>query len=269
MSATVFSIFSLFLAVLTVSVAAPREFESSDGRAITAEVIELRENRDGVLVVELRRTDRKYFTIPVNRFSTKDRKYFEELWEERKLSQTLLEPDSEIRLNLQLNRKTEGKDDRYSGRLQDRKIRYEPEVVITNKEFTQNFEGNTVRFVVIARSMHDKGEYLIACAATKKIDFPENESVSVFGDAFFLTEYEYNSSSGTNYDFAYGFEKDDYVIVVQNRDGEITHTRASSKGFLNHMENVMKCKTGEMYSEDLEYRLNTIPDPDYFSSSKR
>ncbi len=253
----------LILAVLVLGAglsAEPREFKSVDGRTILADLIEVRMNADGVVVAELRRSDRRYFEIPLRKFSPEDRKFLEGIWEKKQNAATMLTPESRIDLNLKLNRKTDDKDvmtSNYTGSVwKDRKLEYTPEVVIKNDELVQSFEGNTIRVVVIAKAKHENNHYLIACAATKKADFPAKGEVSVFGHPFYLREYEYDSGYNDSYNYGYGYEKDDYVILVMNRAGEVTHTRASSKKFLDNLDKVMKCKAGEVYSEGLEHKVD-------------
>ena len=262
----------VFLSTGTLFSSEIREFKSSDGRSIKAELIEVRQNSEGVIVVELRRSDRRYFTIPFNKFSPADQKYLKGIWDKKQSEASLLKPDHRISLSLKLNRKTQGKDDAtyyYGSTVKDRKIRYEPEVTIENDELTQSFTGNKIRLVVIAKSKHEEGQYLIACASDLKADFPAKDTVSVFGNPFLLAEYEYDNGWDHNYDYEYGYEKDDYVILVINREGEITHSRTSSNRFLKNLEKVKSCRTGEVYSEDLEYKITSSISTSYFQSAER
>ncbi|MGE9291123.1 MAG: hypothetical protein ACQKBT_09040, partial [Puniceicoccales bacterium] len=173
-------------------------------------------------------------------------------------------------ISLKLNRKTQDKEIyayNYSGGTQkDKETLYRPEAVIQNDELTQSFTGNRVRIVVIARSRSESGKYLIAAASTEEIDIPAKDSVSVEGQPFTLREYEYKSGYDAIYNSEYGYEKDDYVVLVYNREGEITHRRASSNRFLENIEAVENCRAGEIYSDRLEYRMSSKPDSYYYQS---
>jgi len=248
-----------------------REFKSKDGQVIEAELVSVRENANGVLVAEIRRSDRRYFTIPVSSFSPEDQTFLKSKWKKKEVDANLLKPNDRIDINLKLNRKTRNKEvsqSHYSGSVsKDRKLLYEPEVVIKNDELTRSFQGNTIRLVVIAKAMHDDDQYLIACAATLEADFPAKGETAVFGKPYFLMEYEYKSGY-SNYDYAYGFENDDYVILVMNKEGEVTHTRASSNRFLENLDNVKSCNTGEVYTEGLKHKLNTSVSSSYYQSTE-
>jgi hypothetical protein len=246
-----------------------REFTGTDGRTLEAELIEVRKDSQGTIIVELRRADRRYFTIPISRFSADDQKYFRKQWEKQIKDRSLLKAEHRISINLKLNAKTQDKDvDAYSyGSVRkDRRMLYRPEAVISNEELTQSFEGNRIRIVVIAQSKSEKEQFLIASATTKPLELPAKGSTSIVGQGFSLQEYEYKSGL-SNYEYAYGYEKDDYVVLIYNRDGEITHSRSSSNKFMDHIENVEKCKAGEIYSEGLEHRIQSMGvSSSYFSS---
>ncbi|MGE9291122.1 MAG: hypothetical protein ACQKBT_09035, partial [Puniceicoccales bacterium] len=87
-----------------------REFRSADGRPIHAELMDIRKNADGILVVELRRSDRRYFTVPVSNFSEADQLQFREDWNERMKERSLLRSDHRVEISLKLNRKTQDKE---------------------------------------------------------------------------------------------------------------------------------------------------------------
>ncbi len=248
-----------------IPASAARIFTDTQGRQIEAEIIDMRESDDGTLMVELRRTDRLYFTIAVDRFSKKDRDYLTERWEKQKADETLLDADARIKINLKLNRKSNTNNQYssyYGSRWTDKTQVYSPEAVIENDELTRTFEGNQVRIVIIARDKSNTSQYLVASATDAKVNLPAKERTSVEGDTFALREYDYDSAL-TSYSSRYGYEKDDYVVVIRNRKGEITHTRASSNKFLENLDVVLECKAGEMYTEGLAGKLSVSPNSYY------
>ncbi len=250
-----------------------REFTSKDGRKIEADIVDVRENSSGVLVVELRRSDRRYFTIPVDQFAAADQRFLRDYLKDKEKSLSLLHPDDRIDLNLKKNRKEASKDvtasHYWGGQTSDEKHLYRPQVIITNDELTKSMTGNKIRIVVIAKHTRDDGKLLIASACTESVDIPAKGSVTVEADPFFLREYEYRSGYYSNYHYEYGYEIEDYVIVLMNSKGEVTHTRASSNGLLEHLDKVMSCKAGETYSKNLEFKSSEIVDSSYYSKGSR
>ncbi|MFP4357236.1 MAG: hypothetical protein ACLFRP_01635 [Puniceicoccaceae bacterium] len=242
-----------------------RLFTDAEGRQIEAEIIDIYETSTGVLTVELKRADRRHFMVAVDRFSAEDQDFIRGLLEKRKAEETLLHKDARISINLRLNRKTDTNDryaSYYGSRWTDKTKVYAPEVVIENEELTQEFKGNEVRVVIIARDKGNSSQYLVASATDVKVDLPPKERTSVEGDSFALREYEYESGLST-YSHEAGYEKDDYVVVIRNRRGEITHTRASSIKFLDNLETVLKCRAGQIYTDGLAAKLSVSPNSYY------
>lgn len=234
-----------------------REWTSNDGRSITAEVVSL-SDESGQLVVTMRRNDGFKFSIPVSRFSDRDQQILVKIYEEELLAASILKPDHRISIRLKLNRKTD-RNQVYPGFLwtEDTDI-FSPEVYVKNEELTQAFTGNTIRIVIVAKELETRNKFVIATAKTVEIDLPAREETVVEGGFFGLRTEKYNSNN-SSYKWEYGYEKDDYVVLLINRDGEITHTRASSSKLLENIENVMGCRSGEVYSENLEHKLSSVP----------
>ncbi len=242
-----------------------RLFTDVEGRQIEAEIVEIYESSGGTLMVELKRSDRRHFRIEVDRFSRKDQDFIRGKWEKKQAGETLLHKDARININLKLNRKTNTNDQYasyYGSRWTDKTKVYGPEVVIENDELTQEFKGNKVRIVMVAKDKGNRSQYLVASATDVEVDLPPKERTSVEGDSFALREYEYESGLSA-YSHEAGYEKDDYVVVIRNRKGEITHTRASSNKFLDNLETVLKCRAGEIYTEGLANKLSVSPNSYY------
>jgi len=249
-----------------------REFVSNDGRSIEAELVDVRADSAGVMVAEIRRSDRRYFVIPISNFSDADQRFFREFLEKKNEGSSLLHSDDRIDLNIKMNRREESKDasaSAYTGSSsKDQKDLFRPEVILENEELTKSSTGNSMRIVVIARNESDKNEFLIASASTVDVDIPAKDTISVFGDPFFLRNYEYRSAySHARSD--YGFEIDDYAIILMNSDGEVTHTRISSKGLEDNMDNLMSCAAGEVYTKNLEYKTTITVSSSYYSKAER
>lgn len=251
--------------LLAVSPLGARLFTDQQGRQIEAEIRNIYEADNGTLMVDLMRSDRLLFTVEVNRFSREDQDFLRGKWEKEQSERTLLHKDARISINLKLNRKTSTNDQYaayYGSRWTDKTKVYSPEAVVENEELTQKFKGNQVRIVIVARDKGNKSQYLVASAADVEVDLPPKEKTSVEGESFALREEEY-ASGLSNYRYEYGYEKDDYVVVIRNRKGEITHTRASSIKFLENLDTVLKCKAGEIYTEGLANKLSDSPNSYY------
>lgn len=251
--------------LLVVSPLCARSFTDQKGRQIDAEIRGIYEADDGTLVVDLMRSDRLLFTVEVDRFSREDQDFLRGKWEKEQSEKTLLHKAARIKINLKLNRKTNTNDQYaayYGTRWTDKTKVYSPEAIVENDELTQEFKGNKVRIVIVAKDKSNSSQYLVASASDIEVDLPPKERTSVEGDSFALREEEY-ASGRSHYRYEYGYEKDDYVVVIRNRKGEITHTRASSNKFLENLDTVLKCKTGEMYTEGLANKLNASPNSYY------
>ena len=256
-------IHSLILTVgllLAVDSLSGRLFTDIEGRQIEAEIVDIYESDTGIMMVELKRSDRRHFRIEVNRFSRKDQDFIRGKWEKQQAAETLLHKDARISINLKLNRKTNTNEAFYGNQYTDKTVIYSPEVVIENEELSQDFKGNKVRIVIVAKDKGNNSQYLIASATDVEMDLPSRLKVSARGDSFGLREREYRSGS---YHYNYGYDKDDYVVVIRNRKGEITHSRASSNKLLENLETALKCKSGEVYTEGLESKLNASPNTYY------
>lgn len=191
-------------------------------------------------------------------FSAGDQAYIRKWHSEAQQRKSLLAEDVRLDITVKLNRKgNANRDNHYSD---DKTSRYTPEIAIENRDISQAYMGNTVRIVILAKDLRDSANSLVASASEHRVDFPAGEVVELSGTDFRLRKYE---SEGYSSDYKYGYEYDDYVIVIKNRDGKITHTRATSSKVLEYMDNVMRCRAGEIYDKDLASKTNLEPNSYY------
>jgi len=234
-----------------------RTFTNSDGVSIEAQLVELKDGK--VVTIELR--NGRELDADLTAFSEADRKHIKKWWEQVQKDQVTLKPRNRLDITVKMNRKA--KSDRYHGwsYADDETQSFFPEVVIENEEL-DTFEGNTVRIVILANDARNDYQMLVVSATTEeKVRLPERSEVSIEGKPFRLRKYEYRYGSTNNYE--YGYEYDGYIVVVTNREGVVTHTKASKSKFLSNMELVNSCKAGEMYDDSFTRKLNTKPNSYY------
>jgi len=222
-----------------------REFTNTEGQTIQAELVSAEEGERG-LTVTLRRADGRTFDVAVTLFSKEDQRYIRKWWEDLKKKKQILHAEVDLEISLKMNPKSKGLNDDY---WYDRNMkRFAPEVTITNDDFYQDYTGNKVRVVMFAEDRRYRERLLVVSVTDLEIDFPANETVVKDAKPFFLehTEYDYT-------DYEYGYLYDGYAIVISNSEGEVTHTKCSSKAFDDNVEILLKCKRGEVYSDDLEH----------------
>jgi hypothetical protein len=232
-----------------------RTFTNDFGDSVEAELVGL---KDSETIVTLKLRSGNQIDARVTAFSQADQKHIRKWGLAIQAEKQLLKEDSRITISAKMNRKSKSNqyDNWYS--ISDETKSFFPEVIIENDELDA-FKGNTVRIVVIAKDKQDDGQKLVVSATTMKdISFPDRGEAVLESDPFRLRLYEYDSSY-SNFDYGYGYEYEGFVVVIQNADGKVTHTRASKSKYLSNMDVIFKCKAGELYDDAINRKLNARP----------
>ena len=168
----------------------------------------------------------------------------------------MLDPDARLDITVKMNRKS--RDSYYDSWYSDDEIKsYFPEIMIENDDL-QKYTGNEVRLVVFAEDRRYQGQILIVSEKTiKDKDFEGNEKTKIESKPFRLRHYEYKSTY-SSYEYEYGYEYIGYALTIKNSKGEVTHKKATKSKYLNPKV-FYKCKTGQIYDEDFERKLNESP----------
>ena len=230
-------------------------FENSDGVSIEAELVEL--SADGQTVTIKLRNGRSIDAL-LTAFSQKDQAKIKKWWSEVQAEKELLSELVRLDINVKMSQKSSS--DRYNNwisNLSDKVEAFFPEITINNND-VQSYKGNKVRVVIIATDESDPSQRLIVSASTLKTDLPYRAKTVLESDPFRLRLYDYKSNY-SGYRYAHGYTYEGYVVVIQNARGDTTHTKASKSKYLNNMEIIWKCKSGEMYNKNLSRKLKAEP----------
>jgi hypothetical protein len=246
-----------FLIVMALVMALPplraefRTFKNDFGESVEAELLAFKEDES---LIRMRLKNGREIDAKLSVFSQADQKYIREWWKDAVAAQELLNAETRLRINVKMNRKSRsGTYDRWYA---DDKVKsFFPEVVIDNRD-VQTYTGNTVRIVVFAEDRYYKDRILVVSASDLKADFAELEETVLEGEPFRLRLYEYTGLSSSDYE--YGYEYTGYALAIKNAKGETTHEKASKSKFLNP-KFFSKCKTGQIYDENFERKLDASP----------
>ncbi len=231
-------------------------FTNDAGQTIEAELIEL--SSDGGTVT-LRLANGRKIEALLAAFSRDDQKKIEAWWQEVQASKQVLSEGARLNVTAKMNRKStrNDRDSGYYSSVDDKTVAFYPEVVIENEEWN-TFTGNEVRLVIVAEDLRYPSRRLVVSASTLKTDLAEHSKTLLEGEPFRLRFYEYDSHY-SNYEYKYGYKYEGYIVVIKNSAGEVTHTRASKTKYLSNLEEIYRCKAGDVYEEDLEHKLNIGP----------
>lgn len=220
--------FLIFIGVFLFAVGADaRVFTSVDGATLDATIVAADVN-----MVTIRRVDGRLFKdVPLSRFSVEDRRYVR-AWvqdQTQKRDNADLVTDAEIRVTF-----LKGKDDDFNnyGDIDDRVVKFEPEVVIDSQEKEIRYPDIAGTLVVIGENIMDKKQFAILTRQDFSLSALPRQKTRWVGQGF---ECRYDPDYG-------GFEYGGYLIVLRNRAGEIVMTKASKSTWESNAKLILKAK---------------------------
>jgi len=234
-------------------------FTNEAGQSIRAELIELSSDQK---TIKLKTERGVTMNADLKAFTLSDQKRIKAWWAGILAEAEILSSDDRLEISVKMNRKSKGNQYDNYYRIDDETKTYFPEVIIENLEL-QTFKGNQLRVVIFADDLYTKGQKLIVSAFTLKSDFYDRGRESLEGTPFRLRTYEYDSSY-SSYEYKNGYEYDGYAVIIKNSKGEITHTKASRSAYLNYLKNMYKCRAGQVYTDDLQHKLDVSPNSYYY-----
>ena len=213
-----------------------RIFTSTDGSQIEAKIIEC----ESEATVTIERQDGVQFkNVPVQRFSKEDRKFISEWFKADILKYEDAYLTSEADLSITFVRGRDNDHNSY-GDIDDRIIDINPEVVIGNNDKDYSFKHLNVTSIVIGEGVAasrgifvllDKQQFSMEVAADSKAEW-KGEGFTVAYDP----------------DFS-GFDYGGFLVIIRNRDGHITHMKASKVLLEKNYQNIEKAEKMTGYNK--------------------
>lgn len=208
-----------------------REFESVDGRIIQADLVSLK----GESAV-IRMANGRTFTVPIDRFSAKDRKYFETWKEEQKKTRV-------PRLSVDVNSGRKDSRNR-SGDFDDRKGSFEYKVQIANQEMDFDIEQASGTLVVFGESFAHRGENAVLQRLDFKLDLASGETATWKAP---LVHYSYDDRNYAKH----GHKVEGYVLVLKNKAGKTIYTKAIPSKWADYAEEAITFKKRQVVDRNL------------------
>ena len=217
-----------------------REFRSSDGVRIEAEMLEASST-----AITIRREDGKVFKdVPLERFCAEDRRYVNQ-WlaqEKERINNADLSADSKVKLLF-----LKGKDDEMNnyGDIDDRIVKFEPEVVLTSEEKIVTYPDVEGTIVVVGQGILKNDQYTILSKQNFSIEVLPKQKSRWDGEAF---ECRYDPDYG-------GFEYGGYLLVLRNRAGDIVKSKASKSHWEKNPKVILGARKFQGYDSKFEKKI--------------
>ncbi|NCG08686.1 MAG: hypothetical protein GWO81_03840 [Verrucomicrobia bacterium] len=217
-----------------------REFRSTDGMRIEAELMEASQT-----AITIRRQDGKVFKeVPLERFCSEDRRYVNQ-WlaqEKERINNADISADSKVKLLF-----LKGKDDEMNnyGDIDDRIVKFEPEVVLTSEEKLVTYPDVEGTIVVVGQGIIEDEQYTILSKQNFSITVLPKQKSRWEGEAF---ECRYDPGYG-------GFEYGGYLLVLRNRDGRIVMAKASKSHWEKDPRAILNARKLQGYDSKFEKKI--------------
>ncbi|MEO0795099.1 MAG: hypothetical protein AAFX93_08055 [Verrucomicrobiota bacterium] len=218
---------SILVASLLPANAEYRTFTNPNGAEIEAEIVAADASK---LSIRLR-DGRVYKDLDYDQFSISDQKYIRE-WvkkEKAKFDNADMHSDADISINF-LRGKDEALND-YDD-IDDRIVKFDPEVVITSDELEITYPDVKGTLVVIGKGVINKKQFAILSSQDFQLKAEPRSKTRWQGMKF---ECRYDPDYG-------GFEYGGYLIVVRNRAGEIVMAKGSKSSWENFPDRVLNAR---------------------------
>lgn len=220
---------------LTVALGEYRVFTSPDGAQIEAEVVSADESS---LTIRMR-DGRMFKNVAHDRFSAEDRKYIRSWLKQQAdlVDNADLTADADIRISF-----LKGKDDDKNnyGDIDDRIVKFEPEIVLESLDYKKTYSDVSGTLVVVGQGVINSKQYAILSKQKFDLSVKPRDRARWIGKAF---ECRYDPDYG-------GFEYGGYLVVLRNRAGEIVMTKASKSAWEKLPQQVLKAKKMTGYNSD-------------------
>ncbi len=209
-----------------------REFTSTDGKKINAEIVTATEDE-----VVLKMGARE-FRIPIARLSEPDRKHISE-WRTTALKNKIPKLKVEI---------YSGKSDRRdkNDSYDDRTGSFQFKVKITNEEIHYQLSDATAKLVVIGEDCDNSKVYGVMQTNSFKVSAEPGKTFEWQGKPF---HFEYDDDPPTHGVKYYG-----YVLQLKNSSGKVIYENAIPKKFEDSINKILPLKYSAGFDKDIRSR---------------
>lgn len=222
-----------FVAALHVPVADGREFKSTDGKVINADIVNVR-GTDVVLSMA-----GKSFTVPISRFSAADQEYIAQ-WKAQAAENHV------PRLRVEVN---SGKSDRSDKAdcFDDRKGSFEFTIKVKNEEIDFDLKGAKAYLSVIGEDAENKGRFGVMQKSSFEVSVTPGGTFEWRGDK---VSYKFDDSPPSYWGVSYA----GYVLQIKNAKGKVIFENAIPQAFEKKVEDVLKFGVSDAFDRDAKAR---------------
>ncbi|MDF1737575.1 MAG: hypothetical protein P1U86_00335 [Verrucomicrobiales bacterium] len=214
-------------AVVSPPTAAGREFTSTDGKKIEAQVLKVTPD---AVVLERGGSN---FTVPLERLTKADQTYLKK-WAENERKNRI--PKVDIKIN------SNKRDRREQNAYEDRVGEFKFEIFIDNEERAFDIKKASGTLIVLGKYLYEKGEGIVMERKEfKDITIPDGEAIKLEGN---LIKFEYDKSG-----YTHGQKYDGYLFVLRTGNGKVIKTIGSTSRVENASALIQKLKNGDRFNE--------------------
>lgn len=223
------------MAALLIPAADGREFKSTDGKVINADIVTVR-GTDVVLSMS-----GKTFTVPINRFSTADQEFIAQ-WKAQSAEEHV--PKLRVEVN-------SGKSDRSDRAdcFDDRKGSFEFTLKIKNEELEFDLKGAKAYLTVIGEDAENKGRFGVMQKSSFEVSVTPGGTFEWRGDK---VNYKYDDSPPAYWGVSYA----GYVLQIKNAKGKVIFENAIPQVFEKKVDDVLKFNVSDAFDRDAKARGN-------------
>ncbi len=216
-----------------LALAAPREFTSNDGKAITAEIVDVRGDN---VVLSMNGGE---FTVPISRFSQPDQDFVAE-WKKKEAENHI----PKMRIDVY-----SGKSDRSdkSDSFDDRTGSFQFSVKLLNEEIHFDLQGAKAELAVIGEDAETRGRYGIMQKTTFEVSAAPGKTFEWQGKKL---HYRFDDRPPTYWGSSYA----GYVMQIKNANGIVIYQNAIPQSLENHIEAILKMEERTAFDRYAEPR---------------
>lgn len=201
---------------------APREFKSTDGKTITAEIAAV---QAGTVVLSM---NGREFTVPLDRLSREDQDFIAE-WKKKDLENHV----PKLRVDI-----ATGKSDRRdkADDFDDRTGSFQFSVKITNEEIHFDLQGGKAELAMIGEDAETRGKFGIMQKANFAVAAQPGKAFEWQGERL---SYRFDDRPPAYWGSSYA----GYVIRIKNATGKVIYQNAIPQTFEKHIDAILKMET--------------------------
>lgn len=225
----------VILILLSVTQTPAREFTSTDGKTIEAEVLSIRGDQ---VVLQI---GTKQYTLPTTRFSEADQTYFEE-WKVAEAKNII--PDLEVDISTGKSNRLDTNDE-----FDDRKGSFQFSIKILNDERNYDLTNASATLVVVGEHCEKRNMYAVMQSSDFQLSVKEGDTFTWQGDK---VSYRFDDSEPSRW----GHQYYGYVLQIKNESGKIIFTKTLPSRFEGDEPKILAFKRGTAFDSDMKNQGN-------------